>query len=46
MAARGTDDLAALANSFNEMAASLQEKLQGAGGAVQRPAAVRVGRVA
>jgi two-component system, OmpR family, sensor histidine kinase MtrB len=28
MAARGTDDLAALANSFNEMAGSLQEKLQ------------------
>jgi two-component system sensor histidine kinase MtrB len=28
MAARGTDDLAALANSFNEMAASLQDKLQ------------------
>jgi two-component system, OmpR family, sensor histidine kinase MtrB len=28
MAARGTDDLAALAHSFNEMAASLQEKLQ------------------
>ena len=28
MAARGTDDLAALANSFNEMAASLQEKLR------------------
>jgi two-component system sensor histidine kinase MtrB len=28
MAARGTDDLAALANSFNEMAASLQDKLR------------------
>ncbi len=28
MAARGTDDLAALAHSFNEMAASLQEKLR------------------
>jgi two-component system sensor histidine kinase MtrB len=28
MPARGTDDLAALAKSFNEMAASLQEKLQ------------------
>ena len=28
MAARGTDDLAALANSFNEMAGSLQEKLR------------------
>jgi two-component system, OmpR family, sensor histidine kinase MtrB len=28
MAARGTDDLAALANSFNEMAASLEDKLQ------------------
>ena len=28
MAARGTDDLAGLANSFNEMAASLQDKLQ------------------
>jgi two-component system, OmpR family, sensor histidine kinase MtrB len=28
MEARGTDDLAALANSFNEMAASLQEKLR------------------
>ena len=28
MAARGTDDLAALANSFNEMAESLQEKLR------------------
>jgi two-component system, OmpR family, sensor histidine kinase MtrB len=28
MPARGTDDLAALANSFNEMAASLQDKLQ------------------
>ncbi len=27
MAARGTDDLAALANSFNEMAVSLQDKL-------------------
>ncbi len=27
MAARGTDDLAALANSFNEMAGSLQDKL-------------------
>jgi two-component system, OmpR family, sensor histidine kinase MtrB len=28
MAARGTDDLAALANSFNEMAGSLQDKLR------------------
>jgi len=28
MEARGTDDLAALANSFNDMAASLQEKLR------------------
>jgi two-component system sensor histidine kinase MtrB len=28
MAARGTDDLAALANSFNDMAASLQDKLR------------------
>jgi two-component system sensor histidine kinase MtrB len=28
MAARGTDDLAALAHSFNEMAGSLQEKLR------------------
>jgi two-component system, OmpR family, sensor histidine kinase MtrB len=28
MEARGSDELAALANSFNEMAASLQEKLQ------------------
>jgi two-component system sensor histidine kinase MtrB len=28
MAARGTDDLAGLANSFNEMAASLQDKLR------------------
>jgi two-component system sensor histidine kinase MtrB len=28
MGARGTDDLAALANSFNEMAASLQDKLR------------------
>jgi two-component system sensor histidine kinase MtrB len=28
MAARGTDDLAALANSFNEMATSLQDKLR------------------
>jgi two-component system, OmpR family, sensor histidine kinase MtrB len=28
MPARGTDDLAALANAFNEMAASLQDKLQ------------------
>jgi two-component system sensor histidine kinase MtrB len=28
MAAHGTDDLAALAHSFNEMAASLQEKLR------------------
>ena len=28
MAARGTDDLAALAHSFNEMAASLQDKLR------------------
>jgi two-component system, OmpR family, sensor histidine kinase MtrB len=28
MPARGTDDLAALANSFNEMAASLQDKLR------------------
>jgi two-component system sensor histidine kinase MtrB len=28
MAVRGTDDLAALATSFNEMAASLQEKLE------------------
>jgi len=28
MAARGADDLAALANSFNEMAASLQDKLR------------------
>jgi two-component system, OmpR family, sensor histidine kinase MtrB len=28
MEARGTDDLAALANSFNEMAASLQDKLR------------------
>jgi two-component system, OmpR family, sensor histidine kinase MtrB len=28
MAARGTDDLAALAHSFNEMAESLQEKLR------------------
>jgi len=28
MAARGTDDLAALANSFNEMARSLQDKLR------------------
>jgi two-component system, OmpR family, sensor histidine kinase MtrB len=28
MSARGTDDLAALANSFNEMAASLQDKLR------------------
>jgi two-component system, OmpR family, sensor histidine kinase MtrB len=28
MAARGTDDLAALANAFNEMAGSLQDKLR------------------
>src|SRR5215510_14676573 len=28
MEARGTNDLAALANSFNEMAGSLQEKLR------------------
>src|SRR5215470_12791682 len=28
MAARGTDDLAALANSFNDMAGSLQDKLR------------------
>jgi two-component system, OmpR family, sensor histidine kinase MtrB len=28
MPARGTDDLAALANAFNEMAASLEDKLQ------------------
>jgi two-component system, OmpR family, sensor histidine kinase MtrB len=28
MPARGTDDLAALANAFNDMAASLQDKLQ------------------
>ena len=28
MPARGTDDLAALANSFNDMAVSLQDKLR------------------
>ena len=46
MAVRGTDDLAALATSFNEMAASLPEKMRRAGGAVAGPAAVRVRRLA
>ena len=40
----GVDDLAALATSFNEMAASLQAKLARARGSVQRAAAVRLGR--
>ena len=46
MQVHGVDDLAALATSFNEMAASLQGKLQRARGSVQRAAAVRLGRVA
>ena len=46
MEVRGSDELAALATSFNEMAASLQEKLAGARGPVAGAAAVRLGRLA